>query len=230
MPTTFPRPPRDLGRTDPDCTASYHGTRSAYTRAKCRCPEAREAKRLTQKRRRQQRAKPLLTDGTGTRRKLQALAAIGWRWEDLGERLAVKYATVQRRACGRYATVHVDTAARVDAVYNLLSMTPGPSKTTRARALAKGWAPPLAWDDSAIDDPSAEPNWGKPRTDVVDAVAIRRVMAGELQFGKLRGAEKTALLRQAGERYTVSEISQRLHASGKSVQKWRDRARAEVAA
>ncbi|WP_295694431.1 hypothetical protein, partial [Lapillicoccus sp.] len=64
---------------------------------------------------------------------------------------------------------------QVRQVYDRLSMTPGPSPTARARAAARGYAPPLAWDDDTIDDPRALPDLGDHPTHPLDPVDVDQV-------------------------------------------------------
>lgn len=107
-----------------------------------------------------------LVDGTGTRRRLQALIAIGWS----GPRLAAKLG--QRN--GNFWTmmmvnnqVTAKTAAAVRALYSQLwDQTPPANNGFERRSVAQskyraeqaGWAPPAAWDDAQLDDPSAQPS------------------------------------------------------------------------
>jgi hypothetical protein len=103
-------------------------------------------------------------DGTGTRRRLQGLVASGWSQAALAARLGW--------TPGNFGTlIHADrvlvrTAGAVGAVFDELGLVAPPAGTphrrasvTRARrhAEARGWAPPLAWDDGSIDDPAAFP-------------------------------------------------------------------------
>lgn len=90
---------------------------------------------------------------TGTRRRWQALQAIGWSSKAVNERAGENVAPTYR---GGWVQARV--ARRVRQVYDELSMIPGPSEITRARAAASGYAPPLAWDEGQIDDPTAEPH------------------------------------------------------------------------
>jgi hypothetical protein len=98
----------------------------------------------------------LLIDSTGTRRRVQALQRIGWRAEDIAAlgpwnaKDAVYELTKRPRVTRRNAAVVV-------AIYDQLSMKPGPSEETRRRAIRAGWPSPLAWDDDTIDDPDAQP-------------------------------------------------------------------------
>jgi hypothetical protein len=140
-----------------DCAATQHGDHNAYMVNSCRCPEARESYRLYRKQLREDRRLAALVDNTGTRRRLQALAAIGWSPRDLAERLGCEYTQVQHLRGPQYPRVTRSNAEKVAAVYEELQGTPGPSQHSRNWAEKFGWAPPQAWDDAAIDDPAAEP-------------------------------------------------------------------------
>ncbi len=94
----------------------------------------------------------------GTQRRLRALVAIGWTQEILCEELGWNPSNGSRLFRGATPTVTAATAQKVAALYNGLSMTPGPSPRARAHAQQRRWAPPLAWDDDTIDDPHARPD------------------------------------------------------------------------
>ncbi|WGL50665.1 hypothetical protein P5P86_11890 [Nocardioides sp. BP30] len=112
---------------------------------------------------------PLMVSSLGTARRLQALAALGWTTIDLAPLLGVSPSRVGHMTTGMYGQVFRSTAARVAAVYDELSMQVpvDPEETQRylvkvherqrKMALAKGYAPPLAWDDDQLDDPKARP-------------------------------------------------------------------------
>ncbi|MEV4287401.1 hypothetical protein AB0K40_17995 [Nonomuraea bangladeshensis] len=112
-------------------------------------------------------------DATGTRRRIQALAAIGWTLTEQGHRIGRAPTSMCYLALARGDKVTAAVAARVAALYDELSMTPAPesdtSRRSRARAETRGWAPPLAWDDETIDDPAAVPDLGQ---QVSRAVAV----------------------------------------------------------
>ncbi|MEE6273487.1 hypothetical protein V2J56_09025 [Georgenia sp. MJ206] len=88
----------------------------------------------------------------GTRRRIEALLALGWPHTVMSAEcgFATHVKLHQRGECVSRAT-HDGAVA----MYERWSMTPGPSATTRTRAAALGYAPPLAWDD--IDDPDEVP-------------------------------------------------------------------------
>jgi hypothetical protein len=116
-----------------------------------------------------------LIDPTGTRRRLEALAALGWTFGDLAQRFGVD-TTTPRKWCV-HPLVARTTAERVKQLYRDLAATPGPSERARRRAVRKGWAPPAAWDD--IDDPNAKPDLGgEPDPDYVDEVKVQRALRG----------------------------------------------------
>lgn len=92
----------------------------------------------------------------GARRRVGALMALGWTYEELQARTDVFVRAVMRQD---QETVTARVHREIAALYDDLCMTPGPSAVTRARALRAGHAPPLAWDDN-IDDPDATPDYG----------------------------------------------------------------------
>lgn len=147
-------------------------------------------------------------NATGTRRRTQALIAIGWSLSEQARRVG---RTVSNHKYVLTApTVQLRTAQTVAALYDELSATtpvPGPS-ATRARRWAQreGWAPPLAWDDDTIDDPDARPDLGDTDTDLIDEVAIERALEGErirLTDAELEHAVAVGLVRGMS-RYTIA--------------------------
>ncbi|WP_425824755.1 hypothetical protein [Streptomyces fractus] len=101
---------------------------------------------------------------TGLTRRLRALGVLGWPFAEIHQVCGGPKSTALCRAA---RTGHITPAIRtaVLTAWQELSHRPGPSDISRARALAAGWAPPLAWDhdddDRAsghhIDDPDAIP-------------------------------------------------------------------------
>lgn len=109
-----------------------------------------------------------LVDGTGARRRVQALVALGWSQSKIAELLQVDRSNFNfAREDHERVTVANDRAIR--ALYDELSMRLPPESShrhkiaaSRSRRYAKdrGWLPPLAWND--IDDPSETPSTGEP--------------------------------------------------------------------
>jgi lambda repressor-like predicted transcriptional regulator len=135
----------------------------------------------------------------GTVRRIQALMAIGWTHEAMGDHLGEdKHWTANKlHAQGRWVTRTVHD--RVAVMYRELCARPGPSERTRARAAARGYLPPVAWDD--IDHDTA-PDTGDDELvdDGMDEIAILRRMAGDktVRLSKAEKAEVAARLRRDG--------------------------------
>lgn len=103
-------------------------------------------------------------DSTGTKRRLQALVAIGWSIEKLAAASGIDRQRLDGAMRGRQ--VLLDTKTRVIALYDELWDQRPPegdhrariaAERSRNRARANGWLPPAAWDDDTIDDPSSGP-------------------------------------------------------------------------
>lgn len=114
------------------------------------------------------------TDATGTRRRLQALAACGWSLRTQAAYLGMTRQGLTNISSGRNKYVKTTTAAAVRALYDRLWDVPPSTRThsqslsvsvTLAVARRHGWLPPAAWDDDLIDLP----------TDELDAECARRV-------------------------------------------------------
>lgn len=110
-------------------------------------------------------------DGTGVRRRLRALVAIGWSQSELARRLGMGGPTNFTPLISGGRKVLVSTARAVGELYEQLWATPPKADDHRSRisasrakrlAATRGWVPPLAWDDDTIDDPDASPDLGEP--------------------------------------------------------------------
>lgn len=136
-----------------------HGTTAGYQRHRhtrsTPCQPCRDAMAKDENRRRllHMAGKPPTIDATGTQRRIRALMALGWPGRELGRRLGCSAEHVQNITRAERHYVRRATAERIDALYRELCMTVGPSRITAMRAAARGFAPPLAWDD--IDNDNA---------------------------------------------------------------------------
>lgn len=153
-------------------------------------------------------------DGTGTRRRLQALVAIGWSQAKLGAHLGIMPTNIGRILGSQRVTAA--SARSVRDLYDKLWDAVVPEEdwrdkiaANRARGYAaeRGWAPPMAWDET-IDDPAAEPEG----------------VGADKRRGKLPPAEDLAWLVQGGDsievladRYgaSIDAVRQRLHRAEK---------------
>lgn len=145
-------------------------------------------------------------DGTGTRRRLRALIALGYSINWLARELGMSnvWRTIHSDRFGD-GTVIKATADAVRALYDAYSMHPHQPAdhrsriaASRARTLARvnGWLPPLAWDDDHIDDPTYEPQLtDDSEIGDLDDVVIERAMAGDRRV-VLTTAERYELVRR----------------------------------
>lgn len=213
--------------TDPRCGTPYGYSVHVRERTpKCaRCRRAHADRFQSYYRRRYlNRGAPLLVDATGTHRRLQALAVIGWGTRQLAEQVGVTPTAVKQWM--RRDRVQPQTAARVAELYDRLWPTPGPSAKAAAWARRQRWAPPLAWDDDSIDNPDARPAYGWHQPRAFDEIAIERAMHGDpVHLRPVERAEAVRRLTDAG--YSAAQIGDRLGVDQRSVQRIRDEQRAE---
>jgi hypothetical protein len=155
-----------------------------------------------------------LVGSTGTLRRLQALVAIGWSQRQLAAALPMKQQNFVILMRG--TQVRAATAVIVRELYDRLwDKTPpedGPrapvtARHARAYAAARDWAPPLAWDDDTIDDPSAlAACWRRPAAsrwrsaDLADDAAELAALGYSRQLAAERLGVTKAALEKALER------------------------------
>ncbi|GAA2798438.1 hypothetical protein [Saccharopolyspora taberi] len=169
-----------------------------------------------------------LVDATGTRRRLQALVAIGWAQTWLAAELGLSSDEVG-------AILHTDRRVRggtdraVRALYEQWWDCPPPQETARQQAAAShsrklatsyGWAPPMAWDDAALDDPDAVPDGlAEEQVDDVDEIAVELACEGKRRAAQLRPVDRDAAIRVlAAQGMSVTGIVKRLRTSAPTVQ------------
>ncbi|MEU8040928.1 hypothetical protein [Streptosporangium sp. NPDC049078] len=111
-------------------------------------------------------------NATGTRRRLQALVAIGWSLRTIADRLGMSHVNVAKIARAGITAVYPATADAVTALCEELWKQQPPTTTTAERisvakalkhAAAHGWVVLACWDDDTIDDPDATPSFGEAR-------------------------------------------------------------------
>lgn len=119
-------------------------------------------------------------DASGSRRRLQALASMGWSLLDLLPRCTLSHSGLSCVRAGKVNRVGAPHAREIAALYDVLWDQVGPSPRAMLEASRRGWAAPLAWDDATIDDPAARPagkGWRPGHLDIKDWAAL--VAAGE---------------------------------------------------
>lgn len=166
----------------------------------------------------------VIVDGTGTRRRLQALITLGWSVQRLAahrglDRQALDGALSQR-------SVQARTARAVRALYDALwdqspdATTPGEARgitLAKRRAAQMSWAPPLAWDDDTIDDPDALPaHLAEGATDGVDHAAVELAIGGT-RVTLTRAERWLAVERLAREGLSDNAIAKRLGVTDRTI-------------
>ena len=99
----------------------------------------------------------VMVPAVGSRRRIEALCAIGWTRRAIVEETGIPYGTLCT-VVYRAQQVTAATRDRIAAAYEALSGRPLVGESAgraRANAARNGWAPPLAWDD--IDNPDEQP-------------------------------------------------------------------------
>lgn len=114
-----------------------------------------------------------VVDPAGTRRRVQALAVLGWSvaWQ---ARQIGMFPTDLHTVARADGGVTARTASRIRDLYeqhwNVTPPASQPTSVTRNAAVRRGWLPPMAWDDDLIDLPDAD----------LEAELSRRVAAMDL--------------------------------------------------
>lgn len=146
---------------------------------------------------------PALIDGTGTRRRLQGLVAIGHSQAKIGAALDLTGSRISQLCVGRKCRlVFRETAAKIAALYDeWWDVIPVGRNAgiTRAYAASQQWRTPLAWDDDSIDDPNAEPQHAPEPVpdgaDYIDHAAVLARIEGNREI-ELTPAEQLELVHQ----------------------------------
>lgn len=191
----------------PPVAGAKHGTTSGYYTSRCRCRPCRDA--ASERQRDYDRARILglgssLVSAVGTTRRIRALYALGWSSDHIAEACGMSANAV--RVTTRNSKVTRDKEQRIRKAYDQLSMKVGPHRHLASMARNLGYAPPLAWDDDHIDDPSARPD--SPNTTeqyarllpsdkalLVAEVNRRGILAVAEKYGSTKGAVNKALKR-----------------------------------
>jgi len=176
-------------------------------------------------------------DATGTRRRLQALATLGWSVTSLAARSELAVRTLRRALTS--TTVTAQTARAVGRFYDQLRAAPAAHRMpgeqaagarTKAAAQRAGWRGPLAWDDV---DGDPDPDDGDELTALeqpgglaarVDVVAVERAMRGErLPLTALERRDAVSRLTSRG--LSARCIAELLHTTVRTVTRLRSSAR-----
>ena len=162
-------------------------------------------------------------DATGTRRRLQALVAIGWTPSRLAAEMG--RSTPELRRSMTSARVTATTAQQVRDLYERLwdvrpphatSAQRAAIDTSRAYARRHGWLPPLAWDD--IDTDPHRPD-DIQLDNAPDEIAIERAIAGDgIRLDHLTPAEQDEVVRRLTQRgSSIRDIADQLATTKRTV-------------
>lgn len=173
-------------------------------------------------------------EATGTRRRLQALVAVGWPLPQLAARLGRKPCRLLRLLT--VATVNVHTVQQVSDLYDQLWDT-APARDTKAQqraydqarvlAAEQGWLPPLAWDHIDTDpDPDPGATDQQPDPEDLDEIAIERAVSGDrIRLAELTPAEQAEVVRRLTERgRSIRDIADQLATTKRTVSRRRESA------
>ena len=174
-------------------------------------------------------------DATGTRRRLQALATLGWSVVSLATRSDLALRTLRRARTS--TTVTAETARAVTRLYDQLRAEPALYRSRREQAVAArtkaaaqraGWRGPLAWDDidhdpDDVDEAAVLEQPGSPAARV-DVVAVERAMRGE-QLPLTALERRDAVTRLTSRGLSARCIAELLHTTVRTVTRLRGSAR-----
>lgn len=99
----------------------------------------------------------IFVDAIGTRRRIQALQAIGHSQEAIAKQAGSCQHRIYMISGGHVATVRLHLAERIAEAYRLLSPVEGTSTRSRNNAARNGWPGPAFWDDDDFDNPDFRP-------------------------------------------------------------------------
>ena len=135
------------------------------------------------------------TPGVGAQRRIRALVAMGFPFDDLAQRVGVSSDVLE--SLPARGLIHVALWTSIDRLYDELSMTPdAPDPAVRDWARdVQNWSPPLAWDDDEIDDYRARSHRPRGRQ-ILDPVAVERRLSGERSV-PLTQADQEAIVKLA---------------------------------
>lgn len=129
-------------------------------------------------------------NATGTIRRLRALHALGYTWRSLAEECNYSLTGLKSTAYGKWPVVEARNAESVRVAYERLSMRLPVGDTPHARSSissarnsskARGWMPPLAWDDIDRDETRDD----RPLTGLdpqLDPIVVERILDGDMSL------------------------------------------------
>ena len=147
-----------------------HGlTHTCYSTHGCRCDDCRTSKRRRRsgydRRAREMRGMDVYVPVTGTRRRLQALAVMGWSSYEISRLTGLHARPVGKIRENRTHYARLHTARVVAEFFHDHALTRRDDRAgriTSTKAIQAGWVGPFAWDN--IDNPRERPKGQTRRT------------------------------------------------------------------
>lgn len=156
-------------------------------------------------------------DATGTRRRIQALMAIGHTVVGIAAESGVDHSVIHD-VLGGAGNVRGITYDRIAAAYDWLATQPpsterpGAATASRQRAAREGWHDPQWWEDyGGIDDPEFDPDAADAELNFLERAALRRE---EIEHLAWCGHEPEQILARLNNEVSISTVRQ-------IVQDWR---------
>nr|NLD40681.1 helix-turn-helix transcriptional regulator [Actinomycetales bacterium] len=141
----------------------------------------------------------------GSRRRLRALAVMGWTLGEISERSGLHRRTLSAVRSEEAEHVKAETARVIAALFEEIGMDFGGADVIAREARARGWIGPLGWDD--VDDLE---EMGEPvGSEEPDHIAVARVVEGG---GAAQGA--VPLLRASEQEAAITALAMRGHSNG----------------
>jgi hypothetical protein len=169
-------------------------------------------------------------DATGTRRRLQALIAIGWPAELLAAQLDRRPSSLGRSMTGESVTARTaqDIATLFERLWNdrpprTTSEQRAAADAARAHAAARGWLPPLAWNDIDTDPVPPPVIVGASFGSDMDEIAVERALAGDhITYEDLTTVEQQEVIRRLTTRgSSIRDIAAQLGTTKRTVSRRR---------
>ncbi|AUS34635.1 hypothetical protein C1M55_28310 [Rhodococcus qingshengii] len=159
---------------------------------------------------------------TGTRRRLEGLAVLGWSLRRIADELGCDRANLAKMRKRQSVTFEMHEA--VKAVFDRLGPDGGCTRT-KLWAASNGFVHPLLWDD--IDDPFAEPlKLGRDTgPQLVDDVVVQRLVSGRVTDATI-AERRAAFARLDAQGLSCQQIASILRITERTIDRYRAQTRA----
>jgi hypothetical protein len=168
--------------------------------------------------------KAVMFPAQASKQRVMCLQAQGWTLKHLSQRCGVGESTLRTIGSGKRQTVFRHVAEAIEAVYEQIGDTCGPSTKSAQRARAGGWLPGRFYDD----DGNLVPEW-IPDADLAKVKAPwatlerhTRAVLGRKRSGRAtKAAERIEVIRLSLAGVVMNEIAERMGFDSKIVNRYR---------